>query len=89
MKAKKKLTLAEKAKLPISISEAARRFRYTTAGLYSAIKRGALEAKKLGGQWTTTSADMKAFIKAMTPPPKPEVLSDEEFIRRMWENDPD
>lgn len=89
MKAKKKLKPAEKAKLPISIYEAAGRFRYTTAGLYAAIKRGALKAKKIGGRWTTTSADMKAFIKAMTPPPKPEVLSDEEFIRRMWENDPD
>ena len=89
MKAKPKKTAKEKAKLPISIAVAAGRFRYTTAGLYAAINRGALKAKRIGGRWTTTSADMKAFIKAMTPPPKPEVLSDEEFIRRMWENDPD
>ena len=87
MKAKTKK--ADKAHQRISIYEAAGRFRYTTAGLYAAIKRGALKAKVVGGRLTTTSADMKAFIKAMTPPPKPEVLSDEEFIRRMWENDPD
>ena len=73
----------------ISIAEAAGRYRYTTAGLYAAIKRGALQAKMVDGRWTTTSADMKAFVKAMTPVPQPEKLSDEEFIRRMWENDPD
>ncbi len=84
-KAKKK----KPANPRISIREAAGRFRYTTAGLYSAIKRGDLPAKVVDGRLTTTSADMKAFIKAMTPPPRPEVLSDEEFIRRMWENDPD
>lgn len=85
-KAKKKTKPANKR---ISIAEAAGRYRYTTAGLYAAIKRGALVAKIVDGRWTTTPADMKAFIKAMTPVPQPEVLSDEEFIRRMWENDPD
>ncbi len=88
MKAKKKKRPYDPV-TRISIAEAAGRYRYTTAGLYAAIKRGALRAKQVGGRWTTTSADMKAFIKAMTPPPKPERLSDEEFIRRMWENDPD
>ncbi|HSN30888.1 MAG TPA: hypothetical protein VLT45_31585 [Kofleriaceae bacterium] len=73
----------------ISIAVAAGRYRYTTAGLYAAIKRGDLQAKRVDGRWTTTPADMKAFIKAMTPVPQPEVLTDEEFIRRMWENDPD
>jgi hypothetical protein len=73
----------------ISIAQAAGRFRYTTAGLYAAIKRGDLRARIVGGRWTTTSADMKAFVKAMKPAPRPEKLSDEEFIRRMWENDPD
>jgi len=89
VKAKTKADRKKKLHQRISIREAAGRYRYTPAGLYLAIKRGALKAKVVGGRLTTTPFDMKAFIKAMTPVPQPEVLTDEEFIRRMWENDPD
>ncbi len=78
----------------ITVSQAAKLIHMTTGGIYAAIKRGDIPAtRKPGQQIMVKRADVKEhrrrFLEFLRQSKKPKVLTEEEFIRQLWENDPD
>lgn len=78
----------------VTVAEAARRLDMTTGGVYSAIRAGRLPADRESGRWRIERKDVTAFKRARdrffreaARPPRP--LTDAEFIRKLWEDDPD
>jgi hypothetical protein len=79
----------------LTVAEAARAVKMTPMGIYQAIWRGALRARRVKGLVTVTRADLKAYRAAIraamreAKKPKRTRLTDEEFLQRLWDTDPD
>ena len=86
-----------KAKLPkgmVSVAQAAELMKMTRQGVYATINRGELKAKRTDGRMLIARADITAHQKWLEElynrPKVSEIhVSDEEFLRRMWDSDPD
>lgn len=94
--AKKKQRKKMKIKPPtgtMTVPDAAEFLYMTPSGVGSAIKRGDLTATRIGGRVFVSRDTVKAFHKRRMdfyfPKPKTQKQLDEEFIQRMWDNDPD
>ena len=65
----------------------------TTSGVYGAIKRGEFTAKRVDGAIVLPRKQVdegrRARIAFYFPKPKTKRELEEEFVRQMWENDPD
>lgn len=79
------------SKKKISVREAAKLVRMSPQGIYVAIKRGDIPATRIDGRIMVAREDVKAHRRRLDElmKPKPKVLSDEEFLRELWESDPD
>jgi excisionase family DNA binding protein len=78
--------------------EAARVMKITPGGIYAAIKRGRLpSSKKVKDRWVVTRADLDAWKRQINEwakemrkaARKNRRLTDEEFLQRLWDSDPD
>ena len=77
----------------LSVAEAAKLVAMTPQGIYAAIKRGDLRATR-GRERITVRRDhvlrYRALMDEATKPrPKNQPLTDEEFLQRLWDSDPD
>jgi excisionase family DNA binding protein len=86
----------KRASLPrsyLTVSQAADQLQMTPGGVYAAIRRGDLPAKRIAGRIAVARADVRAFHHAklewlrLSDPNRP--LTDEEFLQRLWDSDPD
>ena len=85
-------------KLPkgyISVPAAARSIRYTSQGIYAAIKRGDISSLRKGRRVWVRGAEVREYRRKIEQWFRDQAriragrLTDEEFIQRMWDNDPD
>jgi excisionase family DNA binding protein len=75
----------------MSVTQAARFMKMTRQGIYQAIRRGSLPGKKVKDRWIVARADLEAWKRANKEAarPKNRRLTDEEFLQRLWDSDPD
>jgi hypothetical protein len=77
----------------LTVAEAAEVMWMTPGGVYSAIRRGDVPAKRIDGLWTIARVDAKKHLKdkiewfKRTDPNRP--LTEQEFLQRLWDSDPD
>lgn len=80
-------------KQTLSVAEAAELLGMTTQGIYAAIKRGDIPVTRGPKRMTVKRAHVLRFRREMdawlAPQPKNRVLTDEEFLQRLWDSDPD
>ena len=81
----------------LTVAQAAKLIGMTPNGVYTAIKARRIPASKVRGQIVVARADAREYrrktiawyreaLKARNPNRK---LTDEEFLQRLWDNDPD
>ena len=77
----------------LSVAEAAKLVHMTPGGIYAAIKRGDLVATRGPERITVKRAHVLKFRRdmdeALKPIDKNRPLTDEEFLQRLWDSDPD
>lgn len=77
----------------LTVRQAAELIGMTPGGIYGVIKRGDVPSKRIDGLITVRRADIRAYQRAViewmkqNDPNRP--LTDEEFIQRLWDSDPD
>ncbi len=88
---------AKRKKVPaglVTARQASELLKMTPAGVYTAIKRGEFPVTKVDGQIYLSRRDVMEGRQERIdfynrPKPDPLNLTDEEFLRRLWESDPD
>lgn len=95
-KARKEKPRRQKVKVPVgmmTVPDAADFLYMTQSGVGNALKRGDVTGKKIGRRVFVSRETVKAFHKRRMdfyfPKPKTQKQLDEEFLQRLWENDPD
>ncbi len=78
----------------VTAPQASELLSMTTSGVYGAIKRGEFPVTRHDGRILLSRADVmegrrKRIEFYNRPKPDPRNLSDDEFLRRLWESDPD
>lgn len=94
---KKPATKRRVKKVPkglVTARQASELLKMTPAGVYTAIKRGEFPVTKVDGQIFLSRRDVMEGRQERIdfynrPKPDPLNLTDEEFLRRLWESDPD
>jgi excisionase family DNA binding protein len=77
----------------LSVREAADLLQMTPSGVYAAIKRGDIPAKRTNGRLTVKRADVRRYERELvrflneSDPNRP--LTDDEFLQCLWDSDPD
>jgi hypothetical protein len=96
-RAKKNATKRKVKKAPrglVSAREASEILKMTTSGVYTAIKRGEFPVTKVDGQIFLSRRDVMEGLQERIefysrPKPDPMNLTDDEFLQRLWDSDPD
>ena len=77
----------------MSVRQAAEMLVMTTGGVYHALRAGRLPGKRVNGRWTVARVDVREFERAreefLRKSDPSYVMTDEEFIQMLWDNDPD
>lgn len=79
----------------ITVAQAAKLLKMTTSGVYAAIKKKAIEAKRTKAGVIVSRASAKQYradtLKYFRDADRRKAgkLTDEEFLQQMWDNDPD
>lgn len=95
--AKKVATKRKVKKAPkglVSAREASEILKMTPTGVYAAIKRGEFPVTKIDGQIFLSRRDVMEGLQERIdfytrPKPDPMNLTDDEFLQRLWDSDPD
>jgi excisionase family DNA binding protein len=95
-KRKSKPAKRKRAPVPkglVTVAQAAELLKVQHPGVYAAIKRGEFRAVKRNPILLSRAEVMEGRRQRIEfytkPKPDPLNLTDEEFLRRMWESDPD
>jgi hypothetical protein len=91
--AKTRIRKKRPVKQTLSVAEAAKLVHMTPGGIYAAIKRGDLVATRGPARITVKRAHVLKFRRdmdeALRRMDKNRPLTDEEFLQRLWDSDPD
>jgi hypothetical protein len=77
----------------LTVAQAAERLQMPPGGVYAAIRLGDLAAPQIAGRIGVARSAVREFERAklewlrLSDPNRP--LTDEEFVQRLWDSDPD